>query len=88
MARWTPEAKFEVVQRQYIETYQANFFVMLYKIYPRLTYVKIKVHGSVKLLQTKRREMIRSYLVEGGGIQRFQFKLKFWHYTTNKLDEL
>ena len=43
---------------------------------------------SVKLSQTKRREMIRSYLVEGGGIQHFQFKLKFWHYTTNKLDDL
>ena len=43
MARCTREAKFEVVQRQYIEKYQANFFVMLYKIYPRLTYVKIKV---------------------------------------------
>ena len=42
-ARCTREAKFEVVQRHYIETYQANFFVMLYNIYPRLTYVKIKV---------------------------------------------
>ena len=28
---------------------------------------------SVKLLQTKRREMIRSYLVEEGDIQHFQF---------------
>ena len=26
------------------------------------------------------------YLVEGGGIQHFQIKLKFWHYTTNKFD--
>ena len=26
---------------------------------------------------------IRSYLVEGGGIQHFQIELKFWHYTTN-----
>ena len=34
MARCTREAKFEVVQRHYIETYQANFFVMLYNIYP------------------------------------------------------
>ena len=42
MARCTREAKFEVVQRQYIEKYQAIFF-MLCKIYPRLTYVKIKV---------------------------------------------
>jgi len=41
---------------------------------------------SVKLLQTKRRKTIRSYLVEGGGIQHFQIKLKFWHYTTNKFD--
>jgi len=43
MARCTREAKFEAVQRHYIETYQANFFVRLYKIYARLTYVKIKV---------------------------------------------
>ena len=26
------------------------------------------------------------YLVEGGGTQPFQIKLKFWHYTTNKFD--
>ena len=58
---------------------------MLYKIYPRLTYVKIEVDG-VKLLQTKRRKTIRWYLVEGGGIQHLQIKLKFWHYTTNKFD--
>ena len=37
-------------------------------------------------MQTKRRKPIRSYLVEGGGIQYFQIKLKFWHYTTNKFD--
>ena len=37
-------------------------------------------------MQTKRRKTIRWYLVEGGGIQRFQIKLKFWHYTTNKFD--
>ena len=30
--------------------------------------------------------MIKSYLAEGGGIQRFQIELKFWHYTTNKFD--
>ena len=24
--------------------------------------------------------------MEGGGIQHFQIKLKFWHYTTNKFD--
>ena len=41
---------------------------------------------SVKLLQTKRRNTIRWYLVQGGGIQHFQIKLKFWHYTTNKFD--
>ena len=58
---------------------------MIYKIYPPLTYVKIEVDG-VKLLQTKRRKTIRWYLVEGGGIQHFQIKLKFWHYTTNKSD--
>ena len=40
----------------------------------------------VKLLQTKRRKTIRWYLMEGGGIQHFQIKLKFWHYTTNKFD--
>ena len=39
---------------------------------------------SVKLLQTKRRKTIRGYLVEGGGIQHLQIKLKFWHYTTDK----
>ena len=58
---------------------------MIYKIYPPLTYVKIEVDG-VKLLQPKRRKTIRWYLVEGGGIQHFQIKLKFWHYTTNKFD--
>ena len=41
---------------------------------------------SVKLLQTKRRKTIRLYLVEGGGIQHFQIKLTFWHYTTHKFD--
>ena len=25
-------------------------------------------------------------MTEGGGIQHFQIKLKFWHYTTNKFD--
>ena len=25
-------------------------------------------------------------VVEGGGIQHLQIKLKFWHYTTNKFD--
>jgi len=39
---------------------------------------------SVKLLQTEWRKTIRSYLVEGGGIQHFQIKIKFWQYTTNK----
>ena len=58
---------------------------MIYKIYPPLTYVKIEVDG-VKLMQTKRRKTIRWYLVEGGGIQHFQIKLKFWHYTTSKFD--
>ena len=43
MARCTREAKFEAVQRHYIKIYQSNFFVMLYKIYPPLTYVKIEV---------------------------------------------
>ena len=37
-------------------------------------------------MQTKRRKMIRWYLVEGGGLQHFQIKLKFWHYTNNKFD--
>ena len=41
MARCTREEKFEAVQRHYIKIYQSNFF-MLYKIYPRLTYVKVK----------------------------------------------
>ena len=40
MARCTREAKFEAVQRHYIEIYQS---VMLHKIYPPLTYVKIEV---------------------------------------------
>ena len=35
-------------------------------------------------MQTKRRKRIRWYLVEGGGIQHLQIKLKFWHYTTKK----
>ena len=35
-------------------------------------------------MQTKLRKRIRWYLMEGGGIQHFQIKLKFWHYTTNK----
>ena len=43
MALCTREAKFEGVQRHYIKIYQSNFFVMLYKIYPPLTYVKIEV---------------------------------------------
>ena len=34
MARCTRETKFEVVQRRYTQIYPANFFVMLYKIYP------------------------------------------------------
>ena len=25
-------------------------------------------------------------MTEGGGIQHFQIKLKFWHYTTSKFD--
>ena len=25
-------------------------------------------------------------MTEGGGIQHFQIKLKFWHYTSNKFD--
>ena len=58
---------------------------MLHKMYPPLIYVKLRLR-SVKLLQTKRRKTIRSYLVEGGSIPRFQIKLKFWHYTTNKFD--
>ena len=41
MARCTREAKLEAVQRHYIKIYQ--FFVMLYKISPPLTYVKIEV---------------------------------------------
>ena len=38
----TREAKFGEVQRHYIQIYLANFFVILYKIYPPLAYVKIK----------------------------------------------
>ena len=34
----------------------------------------------------ERRKTIRCYLVEGGGIQHFQVKLKVWHYTTDKFD--
>ena len=41
---------------------------------------------SVKLSQTKRRKTIKWYLVEGGDIQHFQIKLKFWYYTTNEFD--
>ena len=58
---------------------------MLREIYPPLTYVKLRLR-SVKLLQTKRRKMIKSYLAEGGAIQHFQIELKFWHWTTNKFD--
>ena len=43
MARCTREAKFEAIQRHYIKIYQSNFFVILYKIYPPLTYVKTEV---------------------------------------------
>ena len=42
MVRCTREAKFEAVQRHYIKIYQSNF-LLLYKIYPPLTYVKIEV---------------------------------------------
>ena len=42
MALCTREAKFEAAQRHYIKIYQSNFFVMLYKMYPPLTYVKIE----------------------------------------------
>ena len=43
MAPCTRKAKFEAVQRHYIKIYQSFFFVMWYKIYPPLTYVKIEV---------------------------------------------
>ena len=43
MVRCTRETKFEAVQRHYIKIYQSNFFVILYKIYPPLTYVKSEV---------------------------------------------
>ena len=39
--RRSREAMFEVVQRHYIKIYQANFFLMLCKIYSPLTNVKI-----------------------------------------------
>ena len=42
MARCTREAKFEEVQRYYINIHQSNF-LLCYKIYPLLTYVKIEV---------------------------------------------
>ena len=58
---------------------------MLYKIYPPLTYVKLRLR-SVKLLQAKRRKTTGSYLAQGGGIQHFQIKLKFWHNKINKFD--
>ena len=51
---------------------------MLYKIYPPLIYVKLRLK-SVKLLQTKRRKTIRSNLVEGRVIQHFQINPKFWY---------
>ena len=38
----TREAKFEAAQRHYIKIYQSNF-LLLYKMYPPLTYVKIEV---------------------------------------------
>ena len=42
MARCTREAKFEALRRHYIKIYQSNF-LLLYKISPPLTYVKIEV---------------------------------------------
>ena len=72
MARCSRKAMFELVQRVrlYIKIYQTNFFVMLCKIYSPLTYVKLRLR-SVKLLQPKRRKMIKSYLAEGGTIGHF-----------------
>ena len=58
---------------------------MLHNIYSPLTYIKINVK-KCEASQTKRRKTIRSYLVEGGGIQHFQIKLKFWNSTANKFD--
>ena len=50
MARCTRVAKFEEVQRHYINIYQSNFFVMLYKIFPPLTYVTFEF--NLKVLNT------------------------------------
>ena len=57
MAHCSRETMFEVVQRHYIKTYQANFLLCYLKFIPPLTYVKLRLR-SVKLLQTKRRKMI------------------------------
>ena len=43
IARCTREAKFEVVQRHYIQIYPANFLLCCTKFIPPLTYVKFKV---------------------------------------------
>ena len=72
MAHCSRETMFEVVQRHYIKTYQANFLLCYVKFIPPLTYVKLRLR-SVKLLQTKRRKMIKSYLAEGGAIQLSNF---------------
>ena len=50
---------------------------MLYKIYPPLTYVTIEVKKCLAFANET---------AKGGGIQHFQIKPKFWHYTTNKFD--
>ena len=56
---------------------------MLYKIYPPLTYVKIKVKRCYAFANETAKDL---YLVEGGGIQHFQIKLQFWHCMTNMSD--
>ena len=58
---------------------------MLYTIYPPLIYVKIKFK-KCQAFANETAKTIRSYLVEGGGIQHFQINHKFWHYATNRFD--
>ena len=50
---------------------------MLYKTSSRSKYVKIEVKKCLAFANET---------AKGGGIQHFQIKPKFWHYTTNKFD--
>ena len=58
MGRCTRKAKFEAVQRHYIKIYQSIFLLCDIKFIPLSHMQKLRLR-SVKLLQTKRRKMIR-----------------------------